>query len=125
MAEVEGPRLSIHQPRPSLYVRAVIHHLGRGSRGLCPMVENEGGRTHRRPVIRSTSSKPWPAPDRSTSSHNVERHLYKLLQPRRFLRSDNGASEQDSSSMLQIATPDTEFTHRLATAMSVSTFSRV
>lgn len=61
------------------------------------MVENEGGRTHRRLAIRSTSSKPWPAPDGSTSSHNVERRLYKLLQPRRFLRSDNGVSEPDSS----------------------------
>lgn len=96
MAEMEGPRLSNHQPRARLYVRAVIYHLGRGSRVVCPMVENEGGPAHRRLVIRSTSSKPWPTPRRSTSSHIVERHPYKLLQPLRILRSDNCVSEQDS-----------------------------
>lgn len=113
VAGVGGHRLSNYQPRARLYVRAVIYHLGRGSRVACPMVENEGGHAHRRLVIRRTSNKPWPAPGRSTLSHNVERRRYKLLQPLRILRSDNCVSEQESSSMPQIATSVSEFPHRL------------
>lgn len=86
------------------------------------MVENEEASADRRIVIRSTSSKPWPAPERSSSSHNVGRHLYKLLQPLQLLRSDNCVSEQDFSSMPQIAAFVTEFPHRLARETGVPAF---
>lgn len=118
VAEAEGPRPSKHQPRARLYVRAMIYHLGRGSKVgsgvICQMVVIEGRPADRRLVIRSTSIEPWPTPEGSTSSHNVERRRYKLLQPLPLLRSDNCISEQNFSSMPVIATPVSEFPHRLA-----------
>lgn len=53
--------------------------------------------------------------------HNVERRRYKVLQPLRILRSDNCVSEQDCSSMPQIATSVSEFPHRLTKTTSVAT----
>lgn len=66
-------------------------------------------------------ANPARPPERSASSHNVERHRDKLLQPLRLLRSDNCVSEQDFCSILQIVTPVSEIPHRLDVQRAIPT----